>query len=85
MNKKQPTNYGLGDCFHEYVQRKNKAKVPKSISYYKPLSDNQQDLSIGERPQWNAKVAAKLQAEQRKKAVDNNDPNNKKLQKSNIE
>jgi len=35
-NKKLPDNYGLGSCFEEYVQRKNNAKVPKNISYYKP-------------------------------------------------
>lgn len=60
LNKQIPNIYGLGSCFEEYVNRKNNAKVPKNISYYKPNMQSQEDIHIKDRPQWNAKIIEKL-------------------------
>ena len=59
-NKKNPDNYGLGSCFEEYVRKRNNAKVPKNISYYKPQIDDRLDMGIEDRPHWNAKITEKL-------------------------
>jgi len=85
MNKKLPDNYGLGSCFEEYVNKKNNAKVPKNISYYKTEIHEHLEMTLADRPDWNAKMTAKLQTDQHKKCDEQHDPKHKKLQKSNIE
>jgi|TARA_B110001450_G_C17434541_1_gene405279 hypothetical protein len=85
LNKKQPDSYGLGSCFEEYVRKKNNAKLPKNISYYKPQIDEHMDVQIADRPQWNAKITEKLMADQAKKCEELHDQNKGNLQKSNID
>ena len=75
LNKKIPDNYGLGSCFEEYVRKKNNAKVPKNISYYKPQIDKDLDLHIADRPQWGAKITEKSLADQAKKCEELHDHN----------
>jgi len=84
-NKKLPDNYGLGSCFEEYVKRRNNSKVPKNISYYKPQINEQLEMQIADRPQWNAKVTEKSIADQVKKCEDTHHHNKGNLQKSNID
>jgi hypothetical protein len=42
------------------VTKRNNAKVPKNISYYKPQIDDRLDMGIEDRPHWNAKITEKL-------------------------